>query len=224
MTDQASITKLHLFANITTLELARLSNATTMFSVEKGKKFFQLGDPCRGFYGLVKGRLLLGFPEKDRQQHRTLTIVNAGEMFCEAIAFQDKPHPVDAIAFADCDIAVIDRQAMLGMISDHPAFALRMLQHLSRAMEHLVVEIRDLKHSKAHERVACFLMHYAPKLATNSYEFTLPVQKQMLAARLNMSSAHFSRALRFLEGNHIISIHGRTINVLDAARLSELVK
>ena len=96
---------------------------------------------------------------------------------------------------------------------------MKMFGHLSRTLEYMVNEVRDLKLSSSNKRLACFLMHYAPQMESNTFEFTLPVQKQVVAARLNMSPAHFSRALQTLARDKIIAVHGRRISVLDAERL-----
>lgn len=224
MTTADGLRRLRLFAKLPSETLAKLSRGTQLIHLERNDWLFRSGDPARGFYGIVKGKVLLGFPDSlaDDTIGKALAVIHEGEMFCDAIAFLHSPHPVNAIAGMATDIVLIEREAIIGLIATDEDFALKMFGHMSRAMEKLVYEVRDLKLSSASKRVACFLLHYAPKIASNSYEFTLPVQKQVVAARLNMSPAHFSRALRQLEQAAVIEVRGRNIGVLDAERLKLL--
>ncbi|NTV96262.1 MAG: Crp/Fnr family transcriptional regulator [Thiobacillus sp.] len=216
--------RLRLFARLPDTQLARLARGTQVIHLERNDWLFRSGEPALGFYGIAKGKVLLGFPDSLTGDTigKALAVINEGEMFCDAIAFLHTPYPVNAQAGAACDIVLIEREAIIGLIAEDEDFALKMFGHMSRAMEKLVYEVRDLKLSSASKRVACFLLHYAPKVASNSYEFTLPVQKQVVAARLNMSPAHFSRALRQLEQAEVIEVRGRNIGVLDAQRLKDL--
>ena len=216
--------RLRLFARLPDAVLAQLARGTQVIHLERNDWLFRSGEPALGFYGVARGKVLLGFPDSPNGHSigKALAVIHEGEMFCDAIAFLHSPHPVNAMAGMATDIVMIEREAVIGLIATDDDFALRMFGHMSRAMEKLVYEVRDLKLSSASKRVACFLLHYAPKVASNSYEFTLPVQKQVVAARLNMSPAHFSRALRQLEQAEIIEVRGRNIGVLDAQRLKDL--
>lgn len=224
MNVQEGLRRLRLFARQPDAQLARLAHGTRLIHLARNDWLFRSGEPAQGFYGVAKGKVLLGFPERPDGETigKALAVINEGEMFCDAIAFLHSPYPVNAQAGAATDIVLIEREAIIGLIATDEDFALRMFGHVSRAMEKLVYEVRDLKLSSASKRVACFLLHYAPKVASKSYEFTLPVQKQVVAERLNMSPAHFSRALRQLEQAAVIEVRGRNIGVLDALRLKEL--
>jgi CRP-like cAMP-binding protein len=216
--------RLRLFAKLAPERLALLSQGTQLLHLERNDWLFRSGTPSQGFYGVARGKVLLGFPDSPEGDSigKALAVIQEGEMFCDAIAFLHSPHPVNAQAGTASDIILIERETIVGLIAKDEDFALRMFGHMSRAMEKLVYEVRDLKLNSASKRVACFMLHYAPRLASNSYEFTLPVQKQVVAARLNMSPAHFSRALRQLEQAQVIEVRGRNIGVLDAQRLKDL--
>lgn len=218
------LSRLRLFAKLPRETLATLARGTQVINLARNDWLFRCSEPARGFYGVAKGKVLLGFPDSPGGDSigKAMTVINEGELFCDAIAFLHSDFPVNAQAGAATDVVLIDRETILGLIATDDTFALKMFGHMSRAMEKLVYEVRDLKLSSASKRVACFLLHYAPKVASNSYELTLPVQKQVVAARLNMSAAHFSRALRQLETAEIIEVRGRNIGVLDAQRLKDL--
>lgn len=224
MSAVTGLRRLRLFCRLPDETLARLAQGTRVIHLERNDWLFHSGQPAQGFCGVAKGKILLGFPDSPADQTigKTMTVIHEGELFCDAIAFLNSPYPVNAQAGSASEVVLIDRETVVSLIASDPDFALRMFGHMSRAMEKLIYELRDLKLSSAGKRVACFLLHYAPRVASNSYEFTLPVQKQVVAARLNMSPAHFSRALRQLEQAGMIEVRGRTIGVVDARRLKEL--
>ncbi len=163
-----TLKRLRLFAKLPENTLARLAEATEPIHLERNDWLFHSGDPARGFYGIARGKVLLGFPDslKDDTIGKALAVINEGEMFCDAIAFLGSQHPVNAMAGAATDIVLIRREAIVSLIASDEDFALKMFGHMSRAMEKLVYEVRDLKLSSAGKRVACFLLHYAPKVAS----------------------------------------------------------
>lgn len=224
MSALATLRRLRLFARLPEATLARLAKGTRVLHLGRNDWLFHSGEPAQGFCGVASGKILLGFPDSLGGQSigKAMTVIHEGELFCDAIAFLNSPYPVNAQAGAASEVVLIERDTVIDLIASDPDFALRMFGHMSRAMEKLIYELRDLKLSSAGKRVACFLLHYAPRVASNSYEFTLPVQKQVVAARLNMSPAHFSRALRQLEQAGMIEVRGRNIGVLDARRLKEI--
>lgn len=220
-----ALSRLHLMAKLSPEDLSQVAKDTKLIPLQKAQALFDVGEPSKGFYGVVSGQVFLGVTESEDGSigAKTLSIINAGEMFCDAIAFLHAKHPVTAIAATtNCVVVMIEREAMLGLIARNDLFAMKMFGHLSRAMEKMIYELRDLKLSSASKRVACFLLHYAPRVASNSYEITLPVQKRVVAERLNLSPAYLSRTLSQFIKADIIQMHGRTISVRDADRLKHL--
>lgn len=222
MDQLAALRSLHLLQKLPESALTGLLAYTQVIDLQKDECLFHSNEPSRGFYGVASGRVLLSFPEGshgENHTNKTLSVINTGEMFCDAIAFLGSTHPVNAVAAGNASIVVIEQKGLLDLITHNADFALKMFGHLSRALEHMVHEVRDLKLSSSNKRLACFLLHYAPQVESSTFEFTLPVQKQVVAARLNMSPAHFSRALQNLAKEKIIAVHGRRISVLDSERL-----
>lgn len=218
----AALRRLHLLQKLSDEDLNGLIPHAQMIELDKNAWLFHSEDPSKGFYGVASGKILLSFPETTHGENhagKTLSVINSGEMFCDAIAFLGTTHPVNALAASESTVVLIEQKGLLDLITHNADFALKMFGHLSRALEHMVHEVRDLKLSSSNKRLACFLLHYAPQVESSTFEFTLPVQKQVVAARLNMSPAHFSRALQHLAKEKIIAVHGRRISVLDAERL-----
>lgn len=69
------------------------------------------------------------------------------------------------------------------------------------------------------QRVICFLTNLAPPGQPARYEIVLPASKQTIASQLNLAPETFSRVLGHLAGAGLIQVKGRTISVLDTARL-----
>lgn len=224
LTTIQALARLHMLAKLSPRELAKLAEDTLLIDLEKNQTLFSAGEPTKGFYGVISGQLHLGVTDHadGRGTVKTLAVINPGEMFCDAIAFLHTAHPVAATAAVSTLVVLIEREAILALIARNDEFALKMFGHMSRAMEKMVYELRDLKLSSASKRVACFLLHYAPKMPSNTYEITLPIQKRVLAERLNLSPAHLSRTFAQLIKAEVIDMQGRIISVKDAKRLKQL--
>ena len=93
-----------------------------------------------------------------------------------------------------------------------------MLASLCVRLHELLTDIEACTSRTSLQRVVCFLTQQAPP-AESAYEVILGTSKQTLAAQLNLAPETLSRMLGQLSQAGLIEMHGRTIRVLDVARL-----
>jgi CRP-like cAMP-binding protein len=93
-----------------------------------------------------------------------------------------------------------------------------MIANLSERAEALVRELDRQAQSGGRERLMAYLARQAR--AQGGQAVTLEASKAAIAARLNVTPAHFSRLLRELEAADVLRVQGRRIVVLDPRRLA----
>ena len=218
---QAFLANLPMFSEMSTEELDRIALGTLPVYADKGETVCRTGDPCNGFHLVVYGQMKIGFTSPQGIE-KVLEIIRPGQSFGEALMFLDKPYIVFAQALADAMLLHVAKQTVFEQLDRHPGFARRMLAGLSRRLHGLVRDVEAYTLRSGAERVIGYLLRDVPDDAAASgapVEVNLTPDKSVIASRLNMTPEHFSRILHDLAASGLVEVDGRTIRILDLARL-----
>lgn len=216
---QAFLATLPLFKELSAAELEPIAAGTTELHVPRGEIVFSRGDPCDGFHLVVYGQIKLAFISPQGGE-KVLEVVGPGFSFGEALMFMEKPYVLMAQALADSMLLHIARNVVFEQIERQPKFARKMLAGLSRRLHALITDVEAYSLQSGTERVVGYLLRQdAANADGDAYLVTLPTSKAVAASRLNVTPEHFSRILHDLVEKGMISVDGRDIRILDAARL-----
>lgn len=216
------VRNLPLFRDLKVGELEAIGAASIEQRVTAGTVLFRREDPCDGFHVIVVGRVKLALLAPAGAE-KVIEILGPGQSFGEAAMFLGKRHLLYAEALADSLLLFIRGSAMLEAIGRNPELARRMLDEMSQRLRSLVVDIEAYTMKSATERVTGYLLAALPGEVDSRQpaDIQLAASKSVLASRLNITREHFSRILHDLSQSGLIRVSGRTIRILDLARLRE---
>ena len=217
---QAFISSLPLFKELAAAEIDRIAAGTTELHVPRGEILFNKGDPCLGFHLVIYGQVKLAFISPLGNE-KVVEIVGPGFSFGEALMFMEKPYVVMAQALADSMLLHVSKEAVFDELERNPKLARKMLAGLSRRLHGLISDVEAYSLHTGTQRVIGYLSRQDEnQAATNApYVVTLPTSKAVVASRLNLTPEHFSRILHDLTEAGLISVEGRAVTILDAAKL-----
>ncbi len=168
---------------------------------------------------MLSGRIKL-FRVSAEGQEKIIEIVPQGGVFAEALMFMDQPsYPVSATALADTVVVGIDARDFKAMLWDSVDTCLLLLGDMSFRLRKLVHEIDTLTLHSGTCRVASYLLQHMPE---DRECFELEIAKSVIAARLSVKPETFSRIIKNLREQGILSIDGTRITVHDRAALKQL--
>jgi len=143
--------------------------------------------------------------------------VPCGELFAEALMFMDQPYyPVSAAALSNTVVLGIEAKDFKAMLWDSVDTCLLLLGDMSFRLRKLIHEIDTLTLHSGTCRVASYLLQHAPD---DQECFDLDVAKSVIAARLSVKPETFSRIIKNLREQGIISIDGNKITIHDRKAL-----
>lgn len=211
------IAKLPLFQEVSRPHVAELVRHARTLYVARGQTVARRGEPVPGLlavaYGMVKLALRGGTGAE-----RVLRLVGPGQTFGEVVLFLQRPLPIDAVAVIDTRLVLVPAAPLLELLERDPRFARGMVASLCQRMHALVCDFEATTMHGAAERLAAYLESLAG--SPDAASVTLPAAKNLIAARLGMTKETFSRALRELAQSGTVSVAGRTVALLDRARLA----
>jgi CRP-like cAMP-binding protein len=217
---QAFLSSLPLFKELAAAEIDRIAAGTTELHVPRGEILFNKGDPCVGFHLVIYGQIKLAFISPLGNE-KVVEIVGPGFSFGEALMFMEKPYVVMAQALADSMLLHVSKEAVFDELERNPKLARKMLAGLSRRLHGLISDVEAYSLHTGTQRVIGYLLRQDESQAATSasYVVTLPTSKAVVASRLNLTPEHFSRILHDLTEAGLISVEGRSVTILDAAKL-----
>lgn len=209
---------LDLFREVRAGEIDVLTQAARVARFHRRETIFQRGDACSGFYLVVYGRVKLSLISTNGVD-KPLQFVEAGSCFGDITMLLDRPHYLTAQALEDSLLAFIPRRAILSLIENDSHFALRMLGSLSLRMRSVVDDIESFALQPPAARVVTYLLRLLPPDCVAPAKIDLTINKNMVAAQLNLTPETLSRYFRDLSDRGLVTVDGKTVIVHDIDRL-----
>lgn len=208
-----------LFTSLGPEQLARVARGARRLQAAKGDFLFYKGDPCEGFHLIVNGRIKLLFVSAQGGE-KVVEILGPGHTFGEALMFADKDYIVAAQAVSDADLLYFSKAVIFEELDRDPPLRLAMLAGMSMRLHELIVEVESLSFKTGTQRIIGYLLREIPEDEHHQEEVVvLPTTKGNIASRLNLTHEHFSRTLRDLSAQGLISVQGSKVVIHDVDRL-----
>lgn len=217
----AQLAKVPYFAGLDAAALRSLAGLARLGSYRKGEIILWEGEPCRGLYVVLRGRVKV-FKRSAAGREQVLLVLGAGRSFNDVPVFDDGPNPGSVAALEASAVAMLPKAAVLRLVADNPAVALAVIRNLAGRMRGFTLAVEDLALRNVTARVAKVLMDWAggrASLVEVPAETGVPLTQSQLAAMTGSVREVVQRALKTLEQDGAIKLARGRITVLDAAAL-----
>jgi CRP-like cAMP-binding protein len=158
---------------------------------------------------------------------KVLQIISPGGAFGHAVMFLRAPYPVDATALVDTYLVFVPDKAVDHILDEDPAMARLMLASMAKRLQAKVQDIAMLSLQSATQRIIAYVLGAMRDDARDSGPSTtveLPALKQVLASRLGMTPETFSRAIRTLSEEGLLTMDGSVMRIPDVDALDAFAR
>jgi len=206
----------HLFSGLSDEQIANVRQHSHVTELDEGKSLFCQGDDVICFYLVLEGKIKL-FRVSPEGKEKVVDIVAKGETFAEALMFVDQPHyPVNATALTACRVLGINSRHFKTMLRDSIDTCFLLMGCMSFRLRGLIQEIDTLSLNTGTMRIVAYLLQHAPE---DNDTFELDIAKSVIASRLSVKPETFSRILKNLHEQKILTISGRKVIIHDRKAL-----
>jgi len=211
----------HLFEPLNEEQLDELMAASQLLSLDKGDPLFRQGEPAEAFYFVIAGAVKVYRLTPDGQE-KVLEVIGPRQTFAEAMMLMDTPDYVAcAEAIGPTQLYRLSNDTYLRLLQSNSRLTFALLGKLCVRLHQRVDEIETLSLKNATHRVVRYLLTQLMQLQPVERRFELPMAKQLIAGHLAIQPETFSRIIRRLIDEQIISQDGRQIVILDRPRLEQ---
>ena len=208
----------HLFSKLSELQLDKVCQFSQLQQLNDGQLLFNQADSVTSFYMVLSGKIKLFRMSPDGQE-KIIEIVKPGIVFAEALMFTNKAdYPVSSAALSETTVIAINAKNFHDMLWDSTATCLLLLGDMSVRLRKLVNEINTLTLQSGSCRVASYLLHEMPE---HTNEFKLDTAKKNIAASLSIKPETFSRIIKNMNNQGILTISGSNVSIHDVDALKQ---
>ncbi|MNF75402.1 cyclic nucleotide-binding domain-containing protein [Pseudomonas alkylphenolica] len=211
----------HLFEPLNDEQLDELMASSHLLNVDKGEPLFHQGEPAEAFYFVIAGAVKIYRLTPDGQE-KVFEVVGPRQTFAEAMMLMDTPNYVaSAEAIGPSQLYRLSTHTYMRLLQNNSRLTFALLGKLCVRLHQRVNEIETLSLKNATHRVVRYLLTQLMQAQTVERQFELPMAKQLIAGHLSIQPETFSRIIRRLIDEQIITQDGRRIVILDRPRLEQ---
>jgi len=208
----------HLFEPLGESQLDTLLQTARLLNVDKGEQLFHQGEPAHAFYFVIAGTVKIYRVTPDGQE-KVFDVISGRQTFAEAMMLMDTPDYVaSAQALAPSQLYRFSNATYMELLRSNSQLTFALLGKLCIRLHQRINEIETLSLKNATHRVVRYLITQLAR-RPDSDNFELPMAKRLVAGHLSIQPETFSRIMRRLIDEGIITQQGNHIHVINRQRL-----
>jgi CRP-like cAMP-binding protein len=204
------------FAGLAPPALAPLLEGAVAKAFARQSVLFLQGEPASRFFVVLDGWVRL-YRQTPQGQEVTIAVFGRGDSFAEAVVLQMMPFPVSAQVIADSRLLVIPADSFMRHLQASTDLCFKVMAAMARRLQDLVFQLENVSSRSTVQRLAHFILRLCDG-ASGDCRIALPLDKNLIAARLGMQPETLSRGLAKLRSVGV-ETDGHGLHVEDVARL-----
>jgi CRP/FNR family transcriptional regulator, dissimilatory nitrate respiration regulator len=210
----------HLFEKLTDIQLDQVFRHAQLINLDTGQMLFHQDQEVKHFYLMLSGKIKFYLSSSDGQE-KIIEFMHAGDVFAETIMFMDEPfYPANTAALVSSDVLRIEAGAFKELLLESAETSLIFLSEMSAKLHKFIHEIDAITLQTGTRRLAQYFLQISVQLGEN---FELDAPKNMIAARLSIKPETFSRIIKNMSTQGILSVNAYCVTIHDKNKLQDFV-
>jgi CRP/FNR family transcriptional regulator len=216
----AALQSTQLFGGLASEALVDIAKRAIELHIKKGEILFLSGEPARGLFVLVSGKIRT-FQQNEDGRELVLQVDADGSVLGDVPVFDDGPYPASAIAEIESEVLLIERSDVRKLCVQYPLLALAALKLMAEKVRRHANLVEAVSLHEVGQRLALFLLAEAQSSEGIHNAFPLRLSNHEIASRIGSVRDVVSRALGRLKHMGLISVDDRDVTILDLAGLEQ---
>ncbi len=193
-------------------------------SYAKGHTILERHSETQGVFLITQGKVrVVNFSLSGKEI--AYASIETGDYFGELSAVDGRPRSASVVAVESCVIATLPTNDFRGLLKDHPAVSLRVMERLAKIVRVCDDRIMDLSTLRAIKRVYSFLLDTGELDGAGDglYRIAPVPTHSEIAAQIGTTRETVARAFSELQQADIIKRKGSTVTIIDHEALTNLM-
>lgn len=202
--------------------LPALGEHRTNYQVKKGEVIFKEGEPVTGVYFVYEGNLKV-HKKWGNDKELIVRFAKKGSIFGHRGLGSNQFYPVSATALEPCIVCFIELEFFNATLKVNNEFAYTLMMFFADELQESERKMRNLAHMSVKGRVAQSFISLKEKFGITEYGYIdIELTRQDLASYAGATYETVFRIINDLVQDKIIALSGKSIMIIDEARLAVL--
>jgi CRP/FNR family transcriptional regulator len=189
---------------------------------EKGEIIIKANNPVKEFLYLKTGLVKLVRTSINNKE-RIISIARPLDFVSLISTFSDKEYNYSIWALEKSVVCSIKLERMKDVIRKNGAFALELMEHISRSSNFVLQATYAIDNKQLRGRIAYILLWFSQKIYRKK-SFDLPISRREIGELINMTTENVIRILSEFRKDGIIKIDGKNISITNMDILEKISK
>lgn len=205
-----------LFSGLEESSLQGIVNHMSLVLLQDGETLFLQGEPAGSVFLLSTGQIKLA-RRRPNGAEKIISLITPGNTFAEAVMFaRTRVYPVNAEAISASTVWGINAEHYCNELQQSTQACFSVLKRMTERLHEQVADIERLSLHTASSRLIAYLLAELPSGFTGERAvIRLQAPKNVIASRLSIVPATFSRTLAKLSREGLLGIREHEIELLD---------
>lgn len=182
----------------------RLATHARLTSEPAGRVLFRKGDPGTGLVAIISGIVRISVASGDGNEI-VLNLVGTDEILGEISLLDGGARTANAVTATKCQLLTLDRRDFVGVLHDHPAFAVRLLALVSARLRQTSEQLEDMTFADPKTRLAKALLRLA-EIQGGSEHAPIAITQKALGWMIGLSRESTNKCLRQWEAAGYVTL------------------
>lgn len=203
-------------------EMAMVKTSKTQVQFRRGDSITKQGAFASYILFIVSG-LAVQYIEDEGNKSFNTRIIKPGEFVALSSIFANNTYDYSTKAIADCQAILVDKNALIQIISNNGAFSLGLFQRYTQKNANLYETLQTVLYKQMNGRMAKALLYI------NSFKAEFPEIFQLLPRKeiadfAGISTESAVKLLKAFEKDAYLKLEGKDIELLDIEKLLDISK
>lgn len=203
-------------------ELLRIADCKSSYTIKKGEAIFTEGENVNGIFCVKNGvcKLTKLSPNGNDQ---IVKLITRGELLGQRSMISDEPVNLTAVALEDMEVCFIPKTEVMGFFNNNNKFSLSVMKTICGDLKEADDHVVAMAQKSVRQRLAETLIHLEDTFGANADKsIKVKLSREELAGMVGTATESCIRLLSEFNKTGLILLAGKSITILDRAKLSKI--
>lgn len=205
-------------------ELLKIADCKTSYTIKKGDTIFSEGEQVNGIFCIKDGVCKLSKLSQNGKE-QIVKLITKGELLGQRSMISDEAVNLSAVALEDMEVCFIPKADIMGFFDENNQFSMNVMKNICGDLKESEAHTVSMAQKTVKERLAETLIYLETSFGKNE-DGSLHIQlsRDELAGMIGTATESCIRLLSEFKKLNLIALSGKSITIIDSAKLKKLAE
>ena len=205
-------------------ELLKIADCKTSYTIKKGDTIFSEGEQVNGIFCIKDGVCKLSKLSQNGKE-QIVKLITKGELLGQRSMISDEAVNLSAVALEDMEVCFIPKADIMGFFDENNQFSMNVMKNICGDLKESEAHTVSMAQKTVKERLAETLLYLETSFGKNE-DGSLHIQlsRDELAGMIGTATESCIRLLSEFKKLNLIVLSGKSITIIDSAKLKKLAE